>query len=141
MELCCSVNGDKKCIKCRRTFCDQHSYVMPDASIFAPTHEYMCYTCYEIHVRKPFIETPRTGMTFTELYAAVRKLTPTGYIAIEVKLQDHRPGAAMPSLSWQIYHEKLRHSEGKTPEQALASYKTAVECWTDKQSPVDNVNI
>jgi hypothetical protein len=79
-------------------------------------------------------------MTFSELYLAVRQLTPTGYISIEVKLQDHRPGVTNPELQWQIYHEKLNHSVGKTPEQALALYKASYAAWTDKCSPVANVN-
>jgi hypothetical protein len=141
MELCCSVNGDRKCTRCRRAFCPQHSYQLPDVSVFASIHEYMCHGCYEVNVRKPFIETPRAGMTFSELYLAVRKITPTGFVSIKVELADHRPGGSKPEMAWSIYHEKLRHSEGKTPEQALASFVTAVQNWTDKSSPADNVNI
>jgi hypothetical protein len=80
-------------------------------------------------------------MTYTELYLEVRRLSPTGFVSIEVKIQDHRPGIGSPELQWSIYHEKLNHSTGKTPEQALALYKTALAAYTDKSSPISNVNI
>ena len=136
MELCCSVNGDRRCSKCRKSYCEEHSYALGSW-----VETYMCHPCYDIHVRKPFIETPRSGMTFSELYLAVRKITPNGYISIEAKIQDHRPGVVIPELQWSVYHEKLTHSVGKTPEEVLAKYKTAWANYADTSSPLSNVNV
>ena len=138
MELCCSVNGNRKCNHCRKSFCEQHAYQITQ---FALRHEYSCYECYDIYVRRPMIEAPRKGMTFAELYLAVRKVTPTGYISINVKIQDHRPGVTTPELQWEVYHDKYAHSEGKTPEQVLANFKAKIAAWEEKASPIANVNI
>lgn len=142
MELCCSVNGDRKCTKCSKTFCESHIYPSEEFRYTSfDSIVYVCFDCYAIYVRKLYIEAPREGLTFAELYQAVRQITPTGYISIEVKLQDFRPGIAEPELQWQIYHEKLSHCVGKTPEQAFAQYKAALEARTDKSTPLANVNI
>lgn len=142
MELCCTVNGNRRCTGCYRTFCDQHVYNTQSPTYFVPIpDQYMCYDCYNINVRKPLVERPREGLTYSELYLEVRKLTPTGFVSIEVKLQDHRPGIGKPELTWSVYHEKLNHSVGKTPEQALALFKTALTSYTERSSPIENVNI
>jgi len=142
MELCCSVNGNRRCLDCRRSFCAEHSYEVTTTSLFIPIpSQYRCHPCYNENVRRPLVEKPREGLTYSELYLEVRRLTPTGFISIEVKLQDHRPGVGKPELQWTIYHEKLNHSTGKTPEQALSLYKTALSAYADKSSPIANVNI
>jgi len=139
MELCCSINGDNKCVFCKKAFCSNHSYRTKD--LYGVSSEYSCVDCYDKEVREPFLSKPRSGMTFADLVREVRRLEPQGYISVSVAVDDSRPGAVLPVARWAVYHHSYGHCTGNSPEQTLAEFKAKRSAHSLPAAPLTNVTI
>ena len=111
------------CPICNKSTCDAHLYKIEDFSWQVTMMTPICVTCYD-RVGKRIIQIPRVNLQ--ALLRQARKVVPKGYLAVNLELEEHRPGLDHPRLEFGIYHETFGHFKGSTQQKALEAFTTKV---------------